>query len=232
MLQAYKGKKKGAQQGHSLLKKKSDALTGRFRGMLKEIVSTKQAMGEELRDAAFALAKVNYATDSGSNWQQSVVQNVKQPAVTINVSTDNVAGVRLPKFEMKADTHSDIVGNMGIARGYQVLQSARERFVKALDLLVKLASTQTAFFTLDEEIKMTNRRVNALANVVVPQLDHNINYIVKELDEMEREEFFRLKKIQQKKKDRIAAEEAKRNAEGNATAPPTIFEDKDADIIF
>jgi len=53
---------------------------------------------------------------------------------------------------------------------------------------------------LDEVIKMTNRRVNALEHVVIPRLENTISYINSELDEMDREEFFRLKKIQGKKK--------------------------------
>ncbi|KAH0479272.1 MAG: hypothetical protein KVP17_000386 [Porospora cf. gigantea B] len=55
---------------------------------------------------------------------------------------------------------------------------------------------------------MTNRRVNALDNVVVPRLEKDVHYIVKELDEMEREEFFRLKKIQEKKREKAEEEEA------------------------
>ena len=47
---------------------------------------------------------------------------------------------------------------------------------------------------------MTNRRVNALEHVVIPRLENTISYINSELDEMDREEFFRLKKIQGKKK--------------------------------
>ena len=46
-----------------------------------------------------------------------------------------------------------------------------------MKLLVELASLQTAFLTLDEAIKTTNRRVNALDNVVRPKLENTIAYI-------------------------------------------------------
>lgn len=233
MLQAFKARKKGAQQGHSLLKKKSDALTARFRGMLKEIIETKEGMGEEMKEAAYSLAKVTYVSDAGSNYQAQIMQAVRRPAITLKVQAENVAGVRLPIFRMNVDPTADVLGNMGIARGHQVLQAARERFMKSLSLLIKLASIQTSFFTLDAEIKMTNRRVNALDNVVIPTLENSINYISKELDEQEREEFFRLKKIQGKKKEKQGKEEARRRSQPDVmAAPDTIFEQKDADIIF
>eukprot|EP01057_Protomagalhaensia_wolfi_P002513 Protomagalhaensia_wolfi_Nauph_80__2512@NODE_2676_length_1019_cov_195_102041_g2095_i0_p1_GENE_NODE_2676_length_1019_cov_195_102041_g2095_i0NODE_2676_length_1019_cov_195_102041_g2095_i0_p1_ORF_typecomplete_len246_score56_80ATPsynt_D/PF01813_17/2_1e71DUF1722/PF08349_11/5_8e03DUF1722/PF08349_11/3_8e02DUF1722/PF08349_11/0_73_NODE_2676_length_1019_cov_195_102041_g2095_i0110847 len=245
MLQAFKGRKKGAQQGHALLKKKSDALTAKFRGMLRDIVETKQSMGEEMKEASYALAKVTYISDAGSNYHAQIMQAVRRPAVSLKVVTENVAGVRLPVFQINVDQTADVIGNMGIARGHQVLQAARERFLKTLSLLVKLASIQTSFFTLDAEIKMTNRRVNALDNVVIPTLENSINYITKELDEMEREEFFRLKKIQGKKKEKQLKEAAEgrkvpdvshidhpqRTPDGSPPAA-TIFGQKDEDIIF
>ena len=62
-------------------------------------------------------------------------------------------------------------------------------------------------------IKVTNRRVNAIDNVIIPRIERTISYITSELDEAEREEFYRLKKIQEKKKQakakKVAAEAAK-----------------------
>lgn len=79
----------------------------------------------------------------------------------------------------------------GLGRGGQQVLRSKEVYAKAVETLVELASLQTAFTILDEVIRATNRRVNAIEHVIIPKLDNTIKYIISELDEMDREEFFR-----------------------------------------
>ncbi|EGG22173.1 vacuolar ATP synthase subunit D [Cavenderia fasciculata] len=204
-------KLKGAVTGHSLLKKKSDALTMRFRKILNNIVENKQLMGATMREASFSLATAKYAAGDFSN---SVIENVTNPTIAVKMTTENVAGVHLPTFEKISEgavsTSQELTG---LAKGGQQISKSRESHLKAIEALIVLASLQTAFVTLDEVIKITNRRVNAIEYVVKPRLENTINYIMTELDESEREEFYRLKKVQGKKKKDLKAKEANKEVE-------------------
>ena len=60
-LQVMKVKLTGAKKGHSLLKKKADALTMRLRALLKNILQAKDDVGAAFREGNFALAEVKYA---------------------------------------------------------------------------------------------------------------------------------------------------------------------------
>lgn len=88
----------------------------------------------------------------------------------------------------------------GMGQGGQAIKVSRELYTKALESLVAIASLQTTFITLDEIIKITNRRVNAIEYVIKPKLQNTIAFVDVELEEAEREEIFRLKKIASNKK--------------------------------
>ncbi|XP_062105794.1 V-type proton ATPase subunit D [Humulus lupulus] len=197
MLGVMKARLVGATRGHALLKKKSDALTVQFRTILKKIVSTKEAMGDVMKTSSFALTEAKYV--AGENIKHIVLENVQTASLKVRSRQENIAGVKLPKFDYftEGETKNDLTG---LARGGQQIQLCRAAYVKAIEVLVELASLQTSFLTLDEAIKTTNRRVNALENVVKPRIENTITYIKGELDELEREDFFRLKKIQGYKK--------------------------------
>jgi V-type H+-transporting ATPase subunit D len=201
MLRVVKARLIGATRGHALLKKKSDALTVQFRAILKKIVATKESMGEAMRASSFSLAEAKYV--AGDGVRHVVLQSVRSASLRVRSHQENVAGVKLPKFSHFVDPAGTSGGPSnaspaltGLARGGQQVTACRAAHVKAIEVLVELASLQTSFLTLDEAIKTTNRRVNALENVVKPRLENTITYIKGELDELEREDFFRLKKIQ------------------------------------
>ncbi|KAL3754775.1 hypothetical protein ACJRO7_001955 [Eucalyptus globulus] len=246
MLGIMKARLVGATRGHALLKKKSDALTVQFRQILKKIVSTKESMGDIMKASSFALTEAKYV--AGENVKHVVLENVQNASLKVRSRQENVAGVKLPKFEYFTDGETKNALT-GLARGGQQVQLCRAAYVKAIEVLVELASLQTSFLTLDEAIKTTNRRVNALENVVKPRLENTISYIKGELDELEREDFFRLKKIQGYKKREIERQlaSAKRFAEEQFAEKVSLHKgvsintahnllsaamEKDEDIIF
>jgi len=205
-----KARLKGAQKGHSLLKRKADALNMRFRQILGKIIENKVLMGEIMKQAAFAFAEAKF---TAGDFGHVVIQNVNKAQVKVKSRKDNVAGVTLPIFEAYQDG-SDSYDLTGLGRGGANIAKMKKNYAKAVELLVDLATLQTCFITLDEAIKLTNRRVNAIEYVIIPRIERTLSYIITELDELEREEFFRLKKVQKKKKADRAEKEKMMKARG------------------
>eukprot|EP00761_Pharyngomonas_kirbyi_P012036 gb/GECH01012063.1/.p1 GENE.gb/GECH01012063.1/~~gb/GECH01012063.1/.p1 ORF type:complete len:259 (+),score=78.56 gb/GECH01012063.1/:1-777(+) len=199
-LMQMKQKLAGAKKGYSLLKKKSDALFVRFQDVLREIKQYKEEMGDSFKTSSFSLAEAKF---TAGDLSYAINEILKQgnASVKAKMTIDNIAGVELPKFEPSSSMSENGDESLtGIARGGEQIRKAQNAYHETLTLLVKLASLQTSFATLDEAIKTTNRRVNALEKVVQPRYQNTVDYIIGELDELEREEFFRLKKIKAKKK--------------------------------
>ncbi|GME95131.1 ATPase activity, coupled to transmembrane movement of substances protein [[Candida] boidinii] len=192
-------------------------------------------MGRVMQTAAFSLAEVSYAT--GGNIGYQVIESVSNARFKVKARQENVSGVYLPQFEADINESINDFKMTGLGRGGQQVQKAREVYAKSVETLVDLASLQTAFVILDEVIKVTNRRVNAIEHVIIPRTENTIAYINSELDELDREEFYRLKKVQEKKQIQVAAQDAENAAKKAAIAAQLIAdleanEAKDAEKLF
>lgn len=170
-------------------------------------------MSQACSTAFFSLTQAQYAA---GDIKAKVLEGNIEASVRIDSRTDNIAGVKIPVFN-QLDTHTEgHDANIGLAGGGRAIQHCREKFQALLNLMLRLASLQTAFLTIDEALKITNRRVNALENVTIPKIESTLSYINKELDELEREDFTRLKKVQEKKHAKIKAAEAEKQAKAAA----------------
>ncbi|KAK8080857.1 hypothetical protein PG997_008675 [Apiospora hydei] len=246
-----KSKLKGAETGHSLLKRKSEALTKyvepvpmamqRFREITRRIDEAKRKMGRVMQVAAFSLAEVSYAVGGDIGYQ--IQESARQARFRLRTKQENVSGVLLPAFESYQTEGNNDFGLTGLGKGGQQVQRCRETYARAVETLVELASLQTAFVILDEVIKVVNRRVNAIEHVIIPRTENTIKYINSELDELDREEFYRLKKVANKKQRDTAAADAelkkkmeaenKENAgSGGGQAADILAENEDDDVIF
>jgi V/A-type H+-transporting ATPase subunit D len=88
------------------------------------------------------------------------------------------------------------------------LDEATSRFRRVLEEIPVLAETMTTVWRVARELQKTQRRVNALQNIFIPQYEKTVTFIESALEEREREETFRLKRI-------------KSRAAGPTIGPPT-----------
>jgi len=208
----FKTRLTGATKGHSLLKKKADALVRRHRDIQRILWDEKKQMVPQMKKSQFAVTSAVFVAGDISF---AVQESLKIPAFKTSVRVENIAGVPVPT--LTTDTlHDDTFKTSisGLGKGGELLKMARISYRETLGMLVKIASLQVAWVTLEVAMKVANRRVNALEKVVIPKIKGTIAYISSELDELEREEFFRLKMVQKKKKQAVA----RKIAEGAAAA--------------
>ncbi|KPI86339.1 putative vacuolar ATP synthase subunit d [Leptomonas seymouri] len=231
---AFKTRLKGAQKGHSLLKKKADALSLRYRVVMGELRTAKLEMVDQIKGSYFTITQAQFIAGDIS---LAVQESLKIPTYTMELQVENIAGVQVPSFHTQNDEAADVAAESaaesrmltanlsaapgaatgsltaGLGKGGEQIKEAYSAFRHTLSLLVKIASLQTSWTTLDIAQKVTNRRVNALEKVVIPRVQNTLSYITSELDEQEREEFFRLKMVQKKKKAMAKIQQAARDVE-------------------
>lgn len=174
-LSTTKTRQKGAQTGHTLLKRKSDALTVRYRSIQNKLGETKQALDGALQKAHFSMLQLGMAVGNetgawfvreaamlgnknASRGNSSNNEGITSPKNTntsalvthaatfqVNARLDNVSGVQLPVFEAMIMPGKSFELT-ALARGGTQVQRTKEAFVKTLQVLIDLASLQVNLF--------------------------------------------------------------------------------------
>jgi len=183
-----------AKSGYSLLKKKRDGLILEFFEVLKKAKTLRE---ELVNEYTIALEKINIArTLEGDLKVKSIAMAIKD-IPDVKLTTKNIMGVRVPKIE------SSEIKKAFMERGYGIYNSsaideAAAAYEKVVEKIILAAEVETSMRKLLNEIEKTKRRVNALEFVVIPSLDKQKGFIQLRLEEMERENIFRMKRIKAK----------------------------------
>ncbi len=182
-----------AKEGHTLLDKKRNVL---IREMMRLIDSAREV--QENMEKIFAQA---YASLQRANLSIGI-EHVEEVGLAIKEVTDlsirlkSIMGVEIPEI---SDISEEIEPSYGFVKTNANLDRAYKSFKRALSLIAKLAEIETTVYRLAREIKKTQRRVNALENVLIPQYEETVKFIESYIEETERDDFFRMKRLKQKK---------------------------------
>ncbi|NOZ77392.1 MAG: V-type ATP synthase subunit D, partial [Euryarchaeota archaeon] len=187
-----KSKGKLAVKGHKLLKEKRDALIMEFFRILDEAKGAREKAEEELKDGFRALI---LAQATLGPIKVAEVAGASRPSEELEAVFTNIMGVRVPVLRMEGTARKFTERGYGITDTSSKLDEAAARFEAALAAVVHLAEVEKSITLLAKDIESTKRRVNALENIIIPRLQKTIKYITLRLDEMERENFFKLKRI-------------------------------------
>ena len=186
-------RRKIAERGRDLLREKLDALMIEFFQFVREITALRGKAQKLLTEAYDDFVEAQMAIGSMRLEQASVGV---EDRFTIETKSRNVIGVTIPYIQVTLKPLSAFPYNP-----YDTsikLDEATLKMAEAIKAIAELSSAEAAVRKLAEAIASTKRRVNSLEYVIIPRMLATIRYIEMHLEEAEREDFFRLKRIKGK----------------------------------
>jgi V/A-type H+-transporting ATPase subunit D len=181
-----------SERGYKILKMKRDGLILEFFKVLADAKDTRGGLLKKYQVAVEMMAVAN--TVEGAIGVKAAAFSVKEvPQITLK--SKNIMGVIVPQIESSKVKKSLVDRGYGVLGTSTVIDETASAFEDLVESIIESAEIETTMKRLLDEIEKTKRRVNALEYKVIPELTAARDFIKMRLDEMEREELFRMKKI-------------------------------------
>ena len=201
-----------ARRGHNLLKDKRDEMMRRFLELIREDRALRKRIDEEMRSVGDGFSAAS-AVMSPKSMREALIMPGREG--TLSVTHKNILNVTVPTLSF--DTPVAENGAEGVNYGFAFtsgsLDSAVSKLTAALPDLIRLAELEKAAQLLADEIERTRRRVNALEYIMIPQYEETIRSIVMKLDENERGNTTRLRKVKDMIAEKALSEKKKADLE-------------------
>jgi len=199
-----------SERGHDTLEQKRDGLIMEFMDILDQAQDVRSQLSADYEIAQETIDKAR-AMEGDVAVRGAAAALKEHPEITLE--SKNIMGVVVPQIESTKVRKSLDERGYGVLGTSARIDEAADAYEELLDSIILAAEVETAMRKMLEEIETTKRRVNALEFKLLPDLYENKEYIEQKLEEQEREEIFRMKKIKSKKQEEEeAAEEAEDTA--------------------
>lgn len=180
-----------AKLGYELMDRKRNILVREMMQLVDEAKEVESTINEAYKKAYASLQKANITLGRCSDYARTVPLDE-----TLKVDYKSVMGVEIPHITLG---EQDMKNYYGFDTTNSYLDEAYFNFNEAKRLSVKLVETQTSIYRLADAIKKTQKRANALNNIMIPKFTQTVKFISEALDEKEREDFTRLKVVKSTK---------------------------------
>jgi len=186
-----------SERGHKLLKMKRDGLIIEFFKILNQARNVRTEL-----DAAFLRAEVKINLASAVNGMVAVRSTAftAKESPEIRLSGKNIMGVVVPKISSTGVKKTLIERGYGIIGTNSYIDETADAYEDLVEKIITAAELETTMKRLLNEIEKTKRRVNALEFKIIPEQIATMKYIRFVLEEMERENTFRLKRVKARMK--------------------------------
>jgi V/A-type H+-transporting ATPase subunit D len=204
-----------ASKGARLLRAKREVLAGELFKIMRDVLEGRARLDEVLREGVKALGLARAL--EGADLLDSLAFTAGRE-VPLQVTARRVWGVATPAVSAPLLVRAaDARGSSPTSWGPTSVEAARLH-EEALEVLLRIASRELHLARLGEEIQETSRRINALEQLLLPQLSGEATRVESALDERDREDAVRLKRFRAK---RERAARATRTARGDARYTPS-----------
>jgi V/A-type H+/Na+-transporting ATPase subunit D len=187
-----KDREKLAVKGHGLLKEKRNALIMEFFNILERVKGSREEVEKKMAEAFEDLTTAQIVM--GDLAVKKAAVSVKE-SVKVDIDSRSVMGVVVPILEAETAERNMVQRGYGFVDTSAKLDEAARKFEESITLILELAEIEKTIILLAAEIEATKRRVNALEHIIIPRVENTVKYIEMRLEEMERENFVRLKMI-------------------------------------
>lgn len=180
-----------ASVGFDLMDRKRNILIREMMGLIDRAKEIQSKINTTFEQAYDALVRANI---SGTN-VRGVAYGVPIDDC-VSILEKSVMGVEIPTVRFTASAARPYYG---LNAGGCAMDDAYAKFRDVKELCAELAEIENSVYRLALAIRKTQKRANALKNIVIPGYRKDIAYITEFLEEKEREEFIRMKVIKRQK---------------------------------